>query len=83
MEVVIAAVISLLVGGVGVFLVRKMQDDAKKKSAHSEADRILNKARSEAARIDKDAKSKAKDFESRARKKRRARNRKAKKQSEN
>lgn len=68
MEVVIAAVISLLVGGVSVFLVRKMQDDAKKKSAHSEADRILNKARGEAARIDKDAKSKAKDFEARARK---------------
>ncbi len=68
MEVVIGIIIGLLVGGVGVFLIKKMQDEAQKKSARMEADRIVNRAKSEAARIDKDSKTRAKDFETRARK---------------
>jgi ribonuclease Y len=68
MEIVIAAVVGLLLGGVGIFFVKKVQDDTKKKSAKVEADRIVNRAKSEAAKIDKDSKNRAKDFESRARK---------------
>lgn len=67
MEVVISVIVGLLVGGVGVFLVKKMRDDAQKKSAQAEANRIINKAKSEATKIDKDSKAKAKDFEARAR----------------
>jgi ribonuclease Y len=68
MELVIAAVVGLLLGGAGIFFVKKVQDDAKKKSARAEAERILNRAKSEAAKVDKDSKNRAKDFESRARK---------------
>jgi len=67
-EIVIATVLGLLLGGVGVFLAKKAQDDAKKKSAKVEAERIINRAKAEAAKIDKDSKNRAKDFESRARK---------------
>lgn len=68
MEVIIGIILGLLVGGVGVFFFKKMQDEAQKKSARAEADRIINRAKSEAARIDKDSKNRAKDFETRARK---------------
>lgn len=68
MEVIVAIVVGLILGGSGVFLVLRMQDNAKKNSAKAEAERIVNKAKSEAAKIDKDSKNKAKDFESRARK---------------
>jgi ribonuclease Y len=67
-EVVITALVGLLLGGVGVFIFKKMQDEATKKSAKSEAEKIINKAKSESVRIKRDSESKAKDFEARARK---------------
>lgn len=68
MELVIVGLIAFVLGATLVFLIRKMQDESSRKSAKSEADRIVQRAKSEAAKIDKDAKNKAKDFESRARK---------------
>lgn len=67
-EVLIAAVAGLGFGGFIVFLVKRYQDETKKRSARIEAERIINKAKSEAAKIDKDSKNRAKDFEVRARK---------------
>lgn len=68
MEFVIASILGLIVGGVTVFVVKRIQDEAKKKSARAEADRIVHKATSEAAKLKKDAETKSKDFEVRARK---------------
>lgn len=68
MEVVISVIIGLILGGVGIFFVKKIQDDANKKSARVESEKIINRAKSEAAKLDKDAKNRAKDFETRARK---------------
>lgn len=68
MEIVIAAIVSFVLGSLIVFFVKKIQDENKKKSARAEAERIVNRAKSEAAKIDKDSKNRAKDFESRARK---------------
>lgn len=68
MEIVITAIVGLLIGGVAVFVIKKMQDEATKKSAKAEADRIVNRAKSEAAKLKKDSENKAKDFETRARK---------------
>ena len=68
MQVVIAGIIGLLVGSIGLFVFKKMQDDAKKKSAQAEADRIINRAKNEAQKVDKESKNRAKDFEARARK---------------
>lgn len=68
MEVIISVVVGLILGGVIVFIVKKVQDEAKKKSARAEAERIINRAKSESAKIDKDSKNRAKDFETRARK---------------
>ncbi|UOF02695.1 ribonuclease Y [Bdellovibrio reynosensis] len=68
MELVITALISIIVGGAIVFVVKRIQDENKKKSARVEAERIVNKAKSEAAKIKKDSETKAKDFEVRARK---------------
>jgi len=68
MEVVIASILGLVLGGVAVFVIKRIQDEAQKKSARGEADRIVNKAKSEAAKIKKDSETKAKDFETRARK---------------
>lgn len=67
-EVVIAAVCGLGLGGLVVFLVKRYQDETKKRSARIEAERIINKAKSESAKIEKDSKNRAKDFETRARK---------------
>jgi ribonuclease Y len=67
-EVVIAALCGLGLGGLVVFLVKRYQDETKKRSARIEAERIINKAKSEAAKIEKDSKNRAKDFETRARK---------------
>ena len=58
MEWIIGVVIGLLVGGTGIFFIKKIQDETKKKSARHEAERILNRAKSEASKIDKDAKNK-------------------------
>lgn len=68
MELVIAVLVGLLIGGVATYLVKKMQDEAQKKSARVEAEKILNRARSEATKIKKDSETKSKDFEARARK---------------
>lgn len=67
-EVVIAALVGLILGGAGMFMAKKIQDDSTKKSAKSEADKIINKAKSESARVKRDSEAKAKDFEARARK---------------
>lgn len=67
-EVVITAVICLILGGLGVFIIKRMQDENKKKSARIEAERIVNKAKSEATKLTKDSENRAKDFEARARK---------------
>jgi ribonuclease Y len=61
-------ILGLIVGGVAVFAIKKYQDEAMKKSARAEADRIVNRAKGEAAKIDRDSKNRAKDFETRARK---------------
>lgn len=68
MEVVIASILGLVIGGVLVFVIKRIQDESQKKSARVEADRIVNKAKSEAAKVKKDSETKAKDFEARARK---------------
>lgn len=65
--IVIAVLLGLLLGGVGVFLFKKIQDESTKKSAKAEADKIVNKAKSESARIKRDSEAKAKDFEAKAR----------------
>jgi ribonucrease Y len=67
-EVIIAIFAGLFVGGLGVFYVKKVQDESQKKSAKAEAEKIINRAKSESAKIDKDSKARAKDFEARARK---------------
>ncbi|MBX2987114.1 MAG: ribonuclease Y [Bdellovibrionaceae bacterium] len=68
MEMLIAAIVGLVLGGVGVFLVKRIQDSNSKKSAKVEAERIINRAKSEAAKLKKDSENRAKDFEVRARK---------------
>ena len=68
MEIAIASILGLLFGGAGVFFFKKIQDESTKKSAKSEAEKIVSRAKSEAARIKKDSENKARDFEARARK---------------
>ena len=68
MEIVIASIVGLLLGGIGVFIAKRIQDETQKKSARAEADRIVNRAKSEAAKLKKDSETKSKDFEVRARK---------------
>lgn len=68
MEIVMAALAGLLVGGFGFFFVKRIQEEGTKKSAKAEADRILNRAKSEVAKLKKDSENRAKDFEARARK---------------
>lgn len=66
--IIAVGIISAMLGGVLVFLFKKIQDDSQKKSAQAEADKIINKAKSESAKLKKDSENKAKDFEVRARK---------------
>ena len=68
MEIVIASFAGLFLGGIIVFMVKRIQDESNKKSAKVEAEKIVQRAKSEAAKIDKDSKARAKDFEARARK---------------
>lgn len=68
MLVVLAVVMGLLIGALVMFYVKKFQDEAQKKSARIEAEKIVNRAKSESAKIDRDSKARAKDFEARARK---------------
>lgn len=51
MELVITAIIALLLGGGVVFIIKRVQDENKKKSARIEAERIINKAKSEAMKL--------------------------------
>ncbi len=67
MEFLIAAVVGVTVGGLAVFIFKRLQDQAQKRSAKQEADRIVNRAKSEAAKIERDSKARSKDFETRAR----------------
>ncbi|MES3036380.1 MAG: ribonuclease Y [Bdellovibrionota bacterium] len=67
MEVVITVIGGILIGAIIMFIIRKMQDESKRKSAQGEAEKILNRAKAEASRVKKDAEGKAKDFETRAR----------------
>lgn len=68
MELVISVVVGLLIGAIGAYVFKRIQDESKKRSARVEAEKIINKAKSEVAKIKKDSETKAKDFESRARK---------------
>jgi len=68
MEIVVAVIAGLILGAAIAFAIKKLQDDAKKKSAKAEAEKIIGRAKSEAAKIDRDSKNRAKDFETRARK---------------
>ncbi|MFZ4402616.1 MAG: ribonuclease Y [Pseudobdellovibrionaceae bacterium] len=68
MSTIIAVVIGVLFGALGLFIIKKIQDQNSKKSAKIEAEKILQKAKSEAAKFKKDSDTRAKDFETRARK---------------
>lgn len=68
MEMLIAAIVGLILGAVGLFFVKKIQEQSSRKTAKAEAERILQKARSEAGKIKRDSENSAKDFENRARK---------------
>ncbi|HPI40856.1 MAG TPA: ribonuclease Y [Pseudobdellovibrionaceae bacterium] len=64
---ILVGIVSFAIGGVIIYFIKKYKDEAQKKSAHIESEKILNKARAEAQKIKKDSENRAKDFESRAR----------------
>jgi ribonuclease Y len=68
MEMVIAAIVGLIIGAFVMFAVKRLNEQNTKKTAASEAQRIISKAQSEVAKIKKDSEAKAKDFEAKARK---------------
>ncbi len=68
MEILVAAVVGLIIGAVGFFIVKRIQEQNTRKTAKAEADRIIQKAKSEATKIKRDSETSAKDFENRARK---------------
>ncbi len=68
MELVVYVVVGILVGAFVVFAYKRIQDQNTKKSAHGEAEKIINKAKSESLKLKKDSETKAKDFELKARK---------------
>ena len=68
MDVVLFVLVGGLLGAFVVFAYKRIQDQNTKKTAHSEADKIINKAKSESMKIKKDSETKAKDFELKARK---------------
>ncbi len=68
MELVLYVLVGILLGAFVVFAYKRIQDQNTRKSAHGEAEKILNKAKSESLRIKKDSETKAKDFELKARK---------------
>lgn len=67
MELIIATVVGLLVGAFVMFAVKRLQEQSTKKTAQSEAQKIISKAQSEAARYKKESEIKSKDFETKAR----------------
>lgn len=68
MELVLYVLVGILVGAFVVFAYKRIQDQNTRKSAHSEAEKIINKAKSESLKLKKDSETKAKDFELKARK---------------
>lgn len=60
--------VGFIVGAAIVFAFKRIQDQNTKKTAHTEAERIINKAKSESLKIKKDSETKAKDFETKSRK---------------
>ena len=68
MEMVIAAIVGLIIGAFAMFAVKRLNEQNTKKTAHTEAQRILSKAQSESSKLKKDSEAKAKDFEVKARK---------------
>lgn len=68
MELILYVLVGILLGAFVVFAYKRIQDQNTKKSAHSEAEKILNKAKSESLKIKKDSETKAKDYELKARK---------------
>ena len=65
---VLSLVIGLVLGAVLYFAFQKMKENASKKTAQVEADKIINRAKSESTKIMKNAERKGKDFEVRAKK---------------
>ena len=55
MELVIAAVVGLLLGAFAMFAFKRIQETNTKKTAQSEAQKIIQKAQSEAAKLKKDS----------------------------
>ena len=62
MELVLYVLVGILVGAFVVFAYKRIEDQNTKKSAHGEAEKIINKAKSESMKIKKDSETKAKDF---------------------
>ena len=67
MEMIIAAIIGLVLGGFAMFAFKRIQEQNTKKTAQSEAQKIIQKAHTEAAKLKKDSDLKSKDFETKAR----------------
>lgn len=67
MEIVIASIVGILLGAFCMFAFKRLKEQSTKKTANSEAQKIMSKAQSEAARLKKDSEMKAKDFETKAR----------------
>lgn len=67
MELVIAVIAGIIVGAFVMFAYKRLQDQSKKTSAQSEAQKIISRAQSEAQKIKKDSEIKSKDFETKTR----------------
>lgn len=67
MEIVIAVFAGVVIGAFIMFAYKRIQDQSKKNSAQSEAQKIISRAQSEAQKIKKDSETKSKDFETKAR----------------
>ena len=61
--IVVASVVALVVGALGMNVFRNLLEQKRKNQARNEADKILAKAKSEAQRLEADARKKAKDLE--------------------
>ena len=62
MEMVIAAVIGLILGGFTMFAFKRIQEQNTKKTAQSEAQKIIQKAQSESAKLKKESELKSKEI---------------------
>ena len=59
---IIAAIVGLILGTFGMFAFKRIQEQNTRKTAQSEAQKIIQKAQSESAKIKKDSELKSKDF---------------------